>query len=358
MSYHADLSALYASAFDDKAFGAALCGLQQHVHSSFLHVLAFDTESGSPVDGIGSGASDVDRIYREEWAARDVRVPRGLAAPRNQIWHQSQLFSDGERKTSPIYNEWLRQHDAQHGIGIMTAVSPATVVCTTAFRPERQGAYSGAETALWYDTHRHVMTIMGLREQYLKAHLSAPPAVNLQTAAIYLGKTGRVLHATPAAEALVGAASGIDILRGRVKLASVSQTAHLEGKYQSVLDGHACQPMRLRGEGSGTILVLTVVPAVAPPLALIGADWPHLTLFLRVLTPAVTLDPATVAEVFGLTPTEAAIACAVADGATAAQIATRRGRALSTVRWTIRNILEKLEVQRQSDLRVLFSGLL
>ncbi|WP_187430543.1 hypothetical protein ROLI_036730 [Roseobacter fucihabitans] len=357
MSYHSDISGLYASALDDQALSAALSRLQRHVHSSFLHVLAFDTQIVLPVDGIVSGPPEADTVYRETWAAGDLRVPRGLALPRDQIWHQTQLFSDAERQSSPIYNEWLKENDAQQGMGMMTALSPTLVICTSAFRPDRLGGYGEPETALWQDIHRHLMALIALRHTYLRAQLSDPPALQTQTAAIHMDKTGRVVHVTPPAEALLGAACGIDIQRGRVRLGTPSRTAQLEARYQRVREGAPSPPLRLRIGSGREMLVLSVVPAVAPCMSPTGFDWPDMTLFLRRLSPSPVLDPQCVAEVFELTPTEAEIACALATGATALQIATQRGRALSTVRWTIRNILEKLEIRRQSDLRVLFSRL-
>lgn len=357
MGYHSEIGGLYAAAFDDAALSSALTKLQRHVHSSHLHVLSFDTQSVLPVDGIVSGPPEVDTAYRDHWAAGDLRIPRGLAQPRDQIWHQRQLFSDAERRNSAIYNEWLKEHDAQQGMGMMTALSPTRVICTAAFRPERQRAYRAPETALWQDIHRHLMTLIGLRHHHLNTQLSDVPALSTQTAAIHMNKTGHVVHVTPPAEVLLGGTSGINVRRGRVRLDMPSRTAQLEERYQRVRTGSPCAPLGLRVAGQGQALVLTVVPAVAPCMSPTGFDWPYMTLFLRRLEPSIVLNPQSVAEVFDLTPTEAEIACALAQGTTALEIAAQRGRALSTVRWTIRNILEKLEVQRQSDLRVLFARL-
>lgn len=59
------------------------------------------------------------------------------------------------------------------------------------------------------------------------------------------------------------------------------------------------------------------------------------------------------ADVFRLTPTEAVIAIAIADGQSPAEIAIQRGQSRETVRTHLRNILQKTGTHRQSELAVM-----
>lgn len=71
----------------------------------------------------------------------------------------------------------------------------------------------------------------------------------------------------------------------------------------------------------------------------------------------VRLNPELISKVHGLTPTEAALAAALAEGETPASIAHERGCSEQTVRTHIKRILEKTETSRQVDLvRLLLSG--
>jgi DNA-binding CsgD family transcriptional regulator len=69
------------------------------------------------------------------------------------------------------------------------------------------------------------------------------------------------------------------------------------------------------------------------------------------------LDPFALANLFGLTPTEARVAARLADGATAEGIALEHGTALSTVRTHIRQLLAKFNLSRTTDIiRLLRQG--
>ena len=66
---------------------------------------------------------------------------------------------------------------------------------------------------------------------------------------------------------------------------------------------------------------------------------------------------ADLARRFGLTRAEAAVALALADGLTAAEIAERRGASVHTVRNQVKSALAKTESRRQSDLARLVEAL-
>lgn len=65
------------------------------------------------------------------------------------------------------------------------------------------------------------------------------------------------------------------------------------------------------------------------------------------------LDPAgRIAAALGLTPAEAAVALALAEGMTPEEIAERRGASIHTVRDQIENAMGRIGVRRQLDLAV------
>jgi DNA-binding CsgD family transcriptional regulator len=68
-------------------------------------------------------------------------------------------------------------------------------------------------------------------------------------------------------------------------------------------------------------------------------------------------DPAALAEVFKLTPSETRVAKHIAAGASARQIADHHGVAMSTVRSQIRTVFDKMGVRRQSELVALLAAL-
>ena len=62
-------------------------------------------------------------------------------------------------------------------------------------------------------------------------------------------------------------------------------------------------------------------------------------------------------QLYGLTPTEARLACSVASGESLESYASARGINVSTARWTMKQALAKTGARRQADLvRILLTG--
>ena len=62
------------------------------------------------------------------------------------------------------------------------------------------------------------------------------------------------------------------------------------------------------------------------------------------------VDPAVVATTLGLSPMESRVATLLADGNTVRNIAAATGRSERTIRWHVRQIFEKLGINRQVEL--------
>jgi len=66
------------------------------------------------------------------------------------------------------------------------------------------------------------------------------------------------------------------------------------------------------------------------------------------------LEEQTLCELFQLTPTEARIAAALADGMTLAEVARQLGMAVATARWHLRHVFAKTHTRRQPEVVNLF----
>ncbi|WP_299832390.1 hypothetical protein [uncultured Roseobacter sp.] len=353
ISLHSDIANLYSAAFDDAALVRALRALEKHTHSSIIHFLAFDIHTRMPVAGLASGTPEQDSEFRKTWASMDVRIERGMAQPLDQTWHQADLYRDNERESCPVYNEWLKTNDAQSGLGVMTRVSNNLILCSAAFRPERQGRYTDCEAALWSNIHLHLLGIGRLRHQYLDqiSHTGKPDAFTL-----HLDAAGTVLHASAGTRNLIARNDGMSLRAGHLTLGTPARTQAFHRRLRAVLDGKPAPPVPVVTADGRPDLVLHICPASAVPFETFGKKPARVLVLIQKLQAMAPPEPQIVADVFGLTLTEAEVACAIASGATATDIARARGRALSTIRWTIRNVLDKMDLHRQSDLRALVSA--
>lgn len=108
----------------------------------------------------------------------------------------------------------------------------------------------------------------------------------------------------------------------------------------------------LRIDGSaGAAGLLVFAIAVRPDEVLRSfGDEACAILVVHPLDAPTRLDPLIVSLAFGLSPAEARVATAIAEGASPEEVARSRGVGLTTVRTQLRGVFEKMGVRRQSEM--------
>jgi DNA-binding CsgD family transcriptional regulator len=175
--------------------------------------------------------------------------------------------------------------------------------------------------------------------------------------------TGRALSVNRAAAEMAAANDGLLLRDGRLTTARTEETA--------ALTRHVAEAIRTagrrNGHGGGALLVPR--PSGRRPFALLIAPLspdvalgtPHRTLAALILITDLDSPPELLGrrlvELFGLTPTEACLAVAMAAGKRLEDIAEERGVRMPTLRTQLRSILDKTGTRRQADLMRLIVGL-
>ena len=110
------------------------------------------------------------------------------------------------------------------------------------------------------------------------------------------------------------------------------------------------------GDPAAGGVILSFAPAARTLLRPHGAT-PAAVVFLRERGAACAPHAATLQAVYGMTPSEAALAVALARGGTVEGFAAERGISFHTARSQVRHALQKAGAARQSDLvRILLAG--
>jgi DNA-binding CsgD family transcriptional regulator len=145
----------------------------------------------------------------------------------------------------------------------------------------------------------------------------------------------RVLDRDPRAQAMfVGGA--LTIRRGALHLKDRTNDAKMHAVVRAIGRGdRRCGVIDVR-DRTLDLIVIRVAPLVR------GA-------IIELLAPHAVL-PATLEEMFGLSPAEADLALALMVGSTPKEIAAKRGVAVSTIRTQLRSVFSKTHTQRQADL--------
>jgi len=179
---------------------------------------------------------------------------------------------------------------------------------------------------------------------------------------VMLNDAAEVTYANAAARRIDGLRDGLRIVRGGLSAADPACQRALRGAIAAAL----ATVRRASLEGGGVLAIRR--PSGARPFNLLvcpgpGAESPSpfRTASALVLIGDPAAGPASAvdltAQIYGLTPAEARLACATAAGESLERYAEAHGIALSTVRWTMKQVLHKTGTRRQADLvRLLLTG--
>lgn len=279
----------------------------------------------------------------------------------------------GEFERSAVFNEYLIKVGAYSTIFGIFPIGPDVVLAQSFSRSQQQGGFGAPEVeklTAWMPHLRRTMSLRHLVRTMQSEIDDLRGALDvLPSAVAVLDPSGKVICANESAEALFREPGGVSTERGRLTSSSLTERRELEAAIaRTALFANASTRR-------------PTSPATPPPLAVQLSSGEALSVVLFPLRPrntirvegsrhvrilavfydprrAIRLKPALLASLYGLTPTEAALAAALAQGRTIVECAMDRGCTEQTARTHLKRILDKVGVKRQSDLvRVLLTGM-
>ena len=307
------------------------------------------------------GVDDLFKAYfGGDWHLRDIRA-RGaplLMSGVKRVVTDQDVVSQDEMRDGSYYNELLRPFRMRWFAAVGFQAGPAPWALSI-HRDARAGAFDSSEQRLLEQLAPRLTDAATLSATVGRAVLSGiGNALDLcGQPTLALDRTGSVLHANASADRLFDH----EIRVSRRKLIVQDQKARGDldelmawlrtgGEFATV-PGQAILVRKKVGP-SVVLRVLPVPPAARGPF--LGA---RVLLTLSVLRTPTGTDPRLLIQTFGLTPAEAKLAAAIADGVTLAEAGERSGVALSTVRNHLKVVFVKTGTHRQSDLAALLSVL-
>lgn len=357
---------LLDAAFDDARWGDAfqaidrLCGL----NGGQFTALAADAE-GNP--GVTFAACYIDGDPHQEivqdwtrnYAACSENVPRIGRLPTWRLTHNEELFTPGEKRTSPMYNEFQPKYDCRDQMAVV-------VDRPSGERPENGCLFwTMANGGSGWDPDKlrrirgllpHIRQAVRVRRELVAAEAHAHAEVtalleNASLGAVFLDRGGAIASANRTARRILSAKGGVNEWRGELRAGWPSDDAALRALVSRALPRLGSIPvgghMAVR-RPAGLPLIVHVHP-VTPRRADFGAE--RLAALALIRDPdANRLDRERVGDALGLTAAESRVAVLLAQGRSVRDIARDLDRSEHTVRWTLKNVLSKTNSARQSDL--------
>ena len=299
----------------------------------------------------------LEREYPEIYFAQDERVPRIPRLADSRVVHVTELYTDGELKTSPTYNEALPRASAQNSLNVRLDGPDGSQIVWMLADPSESGSWSSRQVRMIERLLPHIRQFVRVRQALVDAEAlgasSSAVLENTRVGVIQLNRIGKIVAANDRALEILKQGDGLQdrdgFLRARLR-ADNDQFLKLLSSALPALGGHAVGgSMTVRRSPHLPRLALHVNPVTVRQMDLSALRVAALVLVVDPLSRA-RIDPDLVAETLGLTQAESRVATALAEGRNVRDIAAATRRKESTVRWFIRQIYEKQGISRQADL--------
>jgi DNA-binding CsgD family transcriptional regulator len=342
---------IYEAATDPSLWPEAMHGLGRAVDGA--HAFILTRRSDSWVGWRSSSEMGSIAAYLNSSAEqRSQATSRLLAMNRAGFVDALEVFSAEEYLADPLVTDWAGPAGLHHAAATAIHVPTGDMVLVQVNRKIGEPHF-GKDALARLDAFRPHLARAGLlaarwRLERLRAATEALALIGLPAAV--LGVDGKVLTANEL----------IQNLRSHVMWLSKDRIAFAHGRANDRLkralaelsiNGGCSLPAR---SASKAPVVVHLIPATGTARDLFGGG-----LSLLAITPLAAPkapDAAIIRGLFDLTPAEAQVAIAVAEGLTLEEIATRRGVAVETVRTQVKSLFAKTGVGRQSQLASLLAA--
>ena len=303
----------------------------------------------------GERNTELVREYFSTYHHLDERLPRLRRLPDSQLVRVADLYSEPERKTSPVYNDLLVRGESRNGLNVrLDGPEGSRIVWFTADPVD--GCWSSAQVELLERLLPHLRQFVVVRHALAEAGALGASLARLldkpRAGVIHLDRRGRIVAANDPARDVLRQGDGLSdqdgFLRARVP------TEHTE------LQRLLARALPRFGEPSESGSITVSRSPDAPRLVLHVSPVEDREVDYRAQRPAALvlvvdpkgrerIDRSLVAESLGLTRAESELAASLAEGRTIRDIATMTGRTEGTVRWHLKHVFDKLGVSRQLD---------
>ena len=291
------------------------------------------------------------QAYRDYYASIDKLAAEAQRRPVGEVVNNEMLLSPSDMRRSEVWNDFYVPNGLDRSIGACAIKTDRFAASLVVYRDRARPDFARHDFDLMQRIVPHVTSALRcwlrIREADARAASSAGALDTLAAGVILLDCAGRVLWMNRAASAVVRSGDTLAVQRGVLTAPTTADARQLRRLVHEVATG----------TGSGNCNVLLAGRSAGPPLRVLAtALLPGALDFdARVM---VVLSPRTdtaslvthVRQLWGLTPAEAALACAIAEGKSLSEIASDRSVTMDTIRGQWKSIRQKTGARTQSQL--------
>ena len=359
-SLHHLIDLIYQAALDPERWPLVLKGLTSALGSTHASLFIHDFDSqfvqadatGTMFRTVGFEDWAVAR-YAEHFSARNVWIANETRLGSGNVVTSSMLYPDDELSRTDFYGDWLQPQNLFYSLGGIVDRRGAQASKLSVLRSRSQGAFEDSEVQFLQRLYPHVRRACELNQRIGLAEADGALGRLAQRVAplclFALSATGELLHANAQGEAWLRDSGILSIWQRRlVAVQSQHESALREALRRTTQDG---APVHINlGDltNPGRCLTLMRMPpgerfakfgTRAELLGLLGDS---------VLRPLASNDQ--LAELFGLSPAEARLARALAEGESLDTLSQSRQVSRNTLRAQLQSALGKTGTDSQRAL--------
>ena len=291
--------------------------------------------------------------YRAHYWQRDIWVERAVQLiGMSRVGSSRDMVSDTEFQETEFYRDWCRHLDVFYVVGAVFPSGPGELGVLGIHRPRSAGSYEEEDKYLVSRFMPHLQRALRIRDQLTQAALQRSVSIDTldrcDTAVLLVAADGSIVYSNRHAEVLLNDGSAICQRYGRLVVTRDAENGRLLS-----LIREAIRMTGVRG-GDGVMVLRRVnqqpLSVLVAPFRMAWPGHPVAGAIVFVRDPNRSMSAtATLRAVFQLTPTEARIAQALANGKTITEIASAHRATLQTVRKQLKIIFAKTGTNRQAQ---------
>lgn len=345
--------------FDDLASQMDLWAVQVIGVNKQTGGLIFSSEGGR-----ASAESALD--YIREFHTSNPRIEPLLATTTDQWMHCHEHFDEDYVSKNAFFQDFLIPYGGRYLSATKLIENEDVMFLFGAMRGHRSQPLGASDMPSLMSVKHHLTeafkNLMALRKAYSELSIAQNLLSQFNYPMVLLDQTRGLLLKNAAASELLAAGSvitersGILVCRDKESDAALTEAVHALACEGTASPAPARQVVKLKKADGSPYLAFVSRLLPEQTMGAFGNMACALVVFHDPVGSSTTFNPFIVGECFHLTPAEARVAVAIAQGSSAKEIAQETGAALPTVRSHLQRVMEKTGVTRQADLiRVLMA---
>lgn len=300
-------------------------------------------------------------VHRDTYLAALLDQPAGFVAPGEALLDQRAL-----RRTE-YFADYLAPQCSYYSCGGLAMRNEEFLIKFGLQRERATGPFSEDDAAFLRRFVPHIQRaarlghLLGLADQQ---QVTAEHALeSLGVGVVLLDEARRILHTNSKAERVLERGCGVTSSDGRLAVVQSGNAARLRDLLAIALtragiDAPPVPETMLLTPGDGDPQLLLVACPVPPTCSTYHGPWPRasVAVFISNLAAAGLLNHEVLVTLYGLTASEARLACALSRGHDLADLGREWGLSRETLRTHLKRALHKTGTHRQAELVRLLAG--